>query len=100
MDSALPPTYGVLSCWLARPTNGCGMARPNVSSLGRAEVTCALVVSAVAAVFFCEPPALAQDNSELLAEELANPLAELNSLPFLGIITEMSGRREMAPIGL
>jgi hypothetical protein len=45
----------------------------------------ALIASAtVAALCYGSDSALAQDNSEVLAEELANPLAELNSLPFLG----------------
>jgi hypothetical protein len=84
-ESALPPTYELQSCWLMWPTNECGMAKPNAASgSGSAEVTCALVASAVAAVFSCEPAALAQDSNEALAEELANPLAELGSLPFLG----------------
>src|SRR5689334_12611645 len=51
----------------------------------RAYSKSALFASAAVAAFFCKDgPALAQDNSEALAEELANPLAELNSLPFLG----------------
>ena len=45
----------------------------------------ALVASAaVAALFWNVNAALAQDDSEALAEELANPLAKLISLPFLG----------------
>jgi len=54
------------------------------ASLGRTEATCTLVASALAALLSSGPPALAQQSDEVLAEELANPLAELNSLPFLG----------------
>jgi hypothetical protein len=61
------------------------MAAPNpANGLRRAQVAYALLASAVAAVLFCGRPALAQNSNEALAEELANPLAELGSLPFLG----------------
>jgi len=51
----------------------------------RARAKRALIASAtVAASLWGSGAALGQDNSEVLAEELANPLAELNSLPFLG----------------
>src|SRR6476646_9800907 len=59
-------------------------APKSASGSRRAEVAYALVASAAAAALFCGGPAHAQDSNETLAEELANPLAELNSLPFLG----------------
>jgi hypothetical protein len=43
-----------------------------------------IAFTTIAALLWEHEGALAQDNSEVLAEELANPLAELNSLPFLG----------------
>jgi hypothetical protein len=61
------------------------MTAPNAASGSRrAEVAYALVAPAVAAALFWAGAALAQNDSEALAEELANPLAELGSLPFLG----------------
>ena len=45
----------------------------------------ALVACAAIAALVCNVgPSIAQDANEVLAEELANPLAALISLPFLG----------------
>ena len=55
----------------------------------------ALVAAAVVAALFCRAgAAFAQDDSKALAEELANPLAALISVPFLETTTGKSVRRE------
>ena len=56
--------------------------------------------AAVVALFWASGAALAQDDNEALAEELANPLTALTSVPFFGNYNGDVGPGERVPNGL